>query len=71
MLRRQAEALEAAGHALEDTARLVRTQAELFELTIGPLRKPADLARGALGLERRQPKSGARRSRGSRASPPD
>ena len=45
--------LEAAGRALEETARLVRTRAELFERTIGALRQPADLARAAAGLERR------------------
>jgi hypothetical protein len=56
VLRRQAEALEAAGRALEDTARLVKTQAELFERTIGALREPAELAKVAAGLERRPPK---------------
>ena len=55
-LRRQAEALEAAGLALEETARLVRTQAELFERTVGTLRQPAELAKSVAGLERESPK---------------
>jgi hypothetical protein len=44
--------LEAAGRALEETARLVRTQAELFEQTVDTLRQPAELAKAAAGLER-------------------
>jgi hypothetical protein len=52
-LRRQAEALEAAGRALEEAAALVKGQAELFEKTIGTLRQPADLARAATGLGKR------------------
>lgn len=62
VLRRQAEALEAAGRALEDTARLVKTQAELFERTIGALREPTELAKVAAGLERRPPKRTRRQS---------
>jgi len=58
-LRRQAEALAAAGAALEETAGLMRSQAELFERTIATLRHPTDLARLAAGLERRPPASGA------------
>jgi hypothetical protein len=61
VLRRQAEALEAAGSALEETAALVKSQAELFERTIGALREPAEVARVAAGLERRTPK-GARQT---------
>ena len=53
MLRRQAEALEAAGRALEETAGLVKSQAELFERTIGVLREPTERAKAAAGLERR------------------
>jgi hypothetical protein len=53
MLRRQAEALQAAGRALEETAGLVKTQAELFDRTIGVLREPAERAKSAAGLERR------------------
>ncbi len=52
-LRRQAEALAAAGRALEETAELMGHQAELFERTIGTLRTPAELAKVAAGLERR------------------
>ena len=55
-LRRQAEALEAAGGALEETAGLMKRQAELFERTVGTLRQPAELAREAAGLERRRRK---------------
>jgi hypothetical protein len=68
MLRRQAEALEAAGRALEETAGLVKTQAELFERRIGLLREPAERAKAAAGLERRERKSGARQSRRGRSA---
>jgi hypothetical protein len=51
-LRRQAEALGAAGRALEETASLMQSQAELFERTVGALRQPTELARAATGLER-------------------
>jgi hypothetical protein len=63
MLRRQAEALQAAGRALEETARLMKTQAELFERTIGTLRQPAEFAKATAGLDRRPRKGAARRSR--------
>lgn len=53
-MRRQAEALEAAGRALEETAALMKSQAELFERTVGMLRQPADLARTASGAKRRR-----------------
>jgi hypothetical protein len=62
VLRRQAEALEAAGRALEDTARLVKTQAELFEHALAALREPTELAKVAAGLERRQPKRAPRKN---------
>jgi hypothetical protein len=65
MLRRQAEALEAAGRALEETAGLVKTQAELFERTIGALREPAERAKAAAGLDRRVRKSRGREPRRS------
>jgi hypothetical protein len=55
-LRRQAEALEAAGVALQETAGLMKTQAELFERMIGVLRQPANLARAATGTPRRPKK---------------
>jgi hypothetical protein len=53
MLRRQAEALEAAGRALEESAGLVKTQAELFDRAIGIIREPTELAKSAVGLERK------------------
>jgi hypothetical protein len=68
MLRRQAEALEAAGRALEETAGLVKSRAELFERTIGALREPAERARAAAGLDRRVRKSGGRESRRGRSA---
>jgi hypothetical protein len=67
-LRRQAEALEAAGRALEETAGLALTQAELFERTISVIRRPAETARAAAGLERRARKSGASESRRRRSA---
>jgi hypothetical protein len=51
-LRRQAEALQAAGRALEETAALMARQAELFERTVGALRQPAEIAKAATGLDR-------------------
>ena len=62
-LRRQAEALETAGQALEETARLAQNQAELFERTIGAMREPTEIAKTAVGLERRT------RTRGTRQPP--
>jgi hypothetical protein len=56
-LRRQAEALEAAGRALEETARLMKRQAELFERTISTLRQPAELTKAAAGLRSRKGES--------------
>jgi len=64
-LRRQAEALQAAGRALEETASLMKRQAELFERTIGSVRAPADRAKAVAGVDRR------RRSRGGRKMKPD
>ncbi len=55
-LRRQAEALEAAGRALEETAGLMKQQAQLFERTIGALRQPTELAKAAAGVARRPKK---------------
>jgi hypothetical protein len=65
-LRRQAEALEAAGGALEETARLMKSNAELFERTIGTLRQPTELAKTAAALGRRPRERGGRGGRGSR-----
>ena len=56
-LRGQAEALSAAGKALQETAGLIETQADLFERTIGAIRQPAEMAKSAAGLPRRGPKS--------------
>jgi hypothetical protein len=56
-LRRQAEALQAAGRALEETAELMAGQAAMFERTVGTLRVPADIAKAAAGTGRR-PKKG-------------
>lgn len=56
-LRRQAEALEAAGRALEETAGLMKAQAEVFGQAIGALRQPAELAKAAAALERRPRRS--------------
>jgi ABC-type transporter Mla subunit MlaD len=64
MLRRQAEALEAAGRAIEETAELMKNQAKLFERTVGVLREPAQQARAVAGLERRVRKGAAAQSRG-------
>ena len=65
-LRRQAEALETAGRALEETARLAENQAELVGRTIGALREPAEIAKTAVGLEPRTRTRGTRQPRGSR-----
>ncbi len=53
-MRGQAEALQAAGRALDETAALIERQAELFEATVGALRQPAEFARSAAGLGRRE-----------------
>ena len=53
-LRSQAKALEAAGAALSEAGRLMKTQAELFDRTVGSLRAPAELAKSAAGVERRR-----------------
>jgi ABC-type transporter Mla subunit MlaD len=49
-LRRQAEALQAAGRALDETAGLMKLQAERFEETVETLRTPLDLAKRAAGV---------------------
>ncbi len=54
--RSQAEALQAASAGLEETAALMKTQAELLERTIANLRKPTDFARAAAGVEPRAAK---------------
>ena len=62
-LRKQGEALEAAGRALEETAGLVKAQAALFEGAVGTLREPSDRARAAIGLEPRARRKAPARSR--------
>jgi hypothetical protein len=62
-LRRQAEALEAAGRGLEETAGLMKSQAELVERTIGKLRQPAALAKVEMALDRGPRERGSRGSR--------
>ncbi len=62
MLRSQAEALETAGQALEETARLANIQAELFERTVVAMREPTELAKTAMGLERRERKQRPRQA---------
>jgi hypothetical protein len=52
--RAQADALAEASAALEQTAQLMQTQAEIYEGTIGALREPADLARRIAGAKPRQ-----------------
>jgi hypothetical protein len=64
-LRRQAEALQAAGRALEENSSLMKRQAELFERTIGSVRAPADRAKAVAGVDRR------RRGSGGRTTKPD
>lgn len=62
--RRQSEALEAAGRALEETAKQVKSQAQLFERTIDALRQPTEAAKAAAGIEQ-PPRKRARRRRSS------
>lgn len=50
MLRSQAESLQAAAHALDETAGLMRLQAERFEQTVDTLRTPLELAKAAAGV---------------------
>ena len=52
-MRGQAEAVEAAGYALAETAALMRRQAELFEQSVTRLRGPVDLAKSAAGAPRK------------------
>jgi hypothetical protein len=49
MLHQQADALEAAGRALGDTARLMQRQAELFERSVVALREPLKLIKASAG----------------------
>jgi len=65
MLRRQSEALEAAGRALAETAALMQAQAELLERTVRTARRPTELAKAAAGVKR-QPRKRAGRQTGTR-----
>ena len=56
--RAQADALEQASAALEQTAQLMQTQAEIYENTIRALRGPADMARRVAGAKPRKRSSG-------------
>jgi hypothetical protein len=57
-LRRQAETMESAGRALQDTAALMKVQAELFERLISIMRQPTGLARAAAkGVRRPRPRA--------------
>jgi hypothetical protein len=49
MLQQQAEALASAGRALEDAARVMRHQADMFDQTVGALREPVKLMKAAAG----------------------
>jgi hypothetical protein len=62
MLRSQAEALETAGQALEETARLASIQADLFERTVAAMREPTEMTKSAVGLERRERKQRPRQT---------
>jgi hypothetical protein len=57
--RKQAEALEQAARALEETAVLMQTQADIFEAGVRAIREPTDLARSVAGLEKRPAKKKA------------
>lgn len=49
-MQRQAEALEAAGAALAETAALVRRQGELFEQTVTTMHRPWRIVESAAGV---------------------
>jgi hypothetical protein len=56
--RAQADALEQASAALEQTAQLMQTQGEIYENTIKALREPAAIARRVAGAKPRKRSSG-------------
>src|SRR5690349_18113928 len=63
--RAQADALEEAAAALQQTASLMQAQAEIYDGTIRAMREPADLARRAAGAKPRKGRSsGARKTTG-------
>jgi hypothetical protein len=61
ILREQAAALETSARALEETAGLVKRQADLFDRTLAALREPAERAKAAAGLQRRSALTAAAR----------
>lgn len=61
MLHQQADTLGSAGRALEETARLMKSQAELFEKTISTLREPVEFVKTSAGPAPRSRKGGHRR----------
>jgi len=67
MLHRQAEALTAAGRALEDAAGIMRAQAQLIEKTVGAVRQPVELAKAAAAVP---PRARAARAQAPRVSKP-
>ncbi len=54
-IRAQAAALESAGHALEESAGMMKRQAETFERAIATLRQPVELAKGSGARRRARP----------------
>lgn len=67
-LRRQAEALEAAGRAMQESAALLKLQAELFERGVKTLRQPSGLARAAASAGRSASAGVRSAANGSRAA---
>src|SRR3954470_5434358 len=57
--RRQAEGLEQAARPPQETAVLMKTQADIFEAGVRAIREPTDLARSVAGLEKRPAKKKA------------
>lgn len=59
MLHSQAESLQAAARALDETAGLMKLQAERFEQAVDALRAPLELAKSAAGIARHPRAPGA------------
>jgi hypothetical protein len=62
-IRGQAEALEDAGRALQESAGLMKRQAELFERTIATLRQPTERAKGTTRAKPRASSKAPRKPR--------
>jgi hypothetical protein len=62
-MRSQAEAVEDAARSLERVASLMKTQAELFERTVGAMRQPSKAVKSLAGAESRKPKPGGEKRR--------